>query len=200
MTLAKKNRIDPMEVEDEKMDEESELPIKQKISMYLDLKFGIEPLSIFDRWNFGDMMNESRYWELRKKCLFVYVMANDCPYRRLHAKIGCVENLSKRILQYNAIVAGAPQGTRKAAGHWKLVFWMSIPPIRNYSSKEITAEIDMRRGWKSKCCRGIEIGTEMSLDWQVTREVENKDSQYYSSKVCRLAIEKSTRPKTETFF
>lgn len=186
---------------DKQEDENGESLIKQKISIYLDYKFGSDLLSIFDRWDFEEILSESKMWELRKKCLFIYIMANDCPQRRLHAKTGCVENLYQRVLQYNGIITGAPQGTRKAAGHWKLIFWMSLPPVRNYSSKEFIQELEKKRGWKTKCYTAIDIATKYNLEWKVTKDVTDENSHYYNKDIYEYAIKK-TRKKIveETFF
>jgi len=170
-----------------------ETPIKNKIVRYFDKKFGPEPLTIFDRWNFEEIFQESKDWELRKRSLYVYIMANNCPSRRLHARTGCVADLYQRYLQYNAELAGGPQGTKKAAGTWVIMFWIAIPPIRNFSSKDIKNPLEKKRGWRSKCLAGIEIASQMGLDWKISCSIKNKDSEYYSKRILKYALQNSIR-------
>lgn len=174
--------------------------IKQKIDTYLDIKFGRDPLSMFYTWNFDQMVSESRLWMVKKECLYIYIIANHCPKRRLHAMVGCTGNLARRLLQCNGVIKGGPQGTRKAAGSWKLIFWLRIPPIRNYSSKTIKSMISEKRGWKSKCHAGIVIAHWMGLEWKVSKNIKNEESSYYSVKIQRLISEKNYKSEDNIYF
>lgn len=178
-------------VESEGVESHYDKTIKQKIDTYLDQKFGKEPLNMFYSWNFDQMVSESRQWMIKKECLYIYVIANHCPKRRLHARVGCTGNLSMRLLQCNGVIKGGPQGTKKAAGSWRLIFWLRIPPIRNYSSKSIKAMISEKRGWKSKCYAGISIADWMGLEWKVSKSVKDEASSYFSTKIQKLIDEKN---------
>jgi hypothetical protein len=91
----------------------------------------------------------------------VYGLVNECDKCATHTHIGCTEStkILRRIGQHNGYVPGGPSETKRADGKWRLMFYLIVPPYRNYSSQEIKIGKN-RRGWQSKCKGTIEMAIE----------------------------------------
>lgn len=177
-----------------------DLPIKQKIDYYLDSKASEDPLKMFMDWSFEGMASETKKWLLSTSCLYVYIVSDHYPGRRLRASIGCVADLALRLQQRK----GPPQGRsmtppdisttsrkpKRISSAHKLMFWLRVPPVRNYSSKTIKDLIDKKRGWKSKCSEGIKIANWLGLEWKITSDIKNDKTSYYCDELNLLAMEK----------
>jgi len=174
--------------------------ILQKIDEYLQQKF-TNPLDMYRRWDFDEMKSEHKLWELPIHPLYIYVFANHCKRRRLHAKIGCTSYVQYRLLQSNRAIpdVSSAESKRTKTGTWKLMFWIRIPPIRNYSSKMIKKEIQIKRGWKSKCSTGMNIASSMGLEWKITREIMKEGSRYYSKKMYKWIRDHAGKDKSVFF-
>jgi len=185
-----KNRDNRSVVNYSNLDEHVEIEIiKKKIETYLDGRFGLHQIGMFSNWDFDQMVKEQKSWMVKKESIYVYVIANQCPYRTLHARTGTTKDINCRLLQCNGIIQGGPQETKKAAGSWKLVLWIRVPPIRNYSTKHIKKSINEKRGWKSKCNLGILTAIEMGLEWKITADIQDENSKYHADKLYQFVLE-----------
>ena len=100
--------------------------------------------NLFYHWNFDEIFKKSKEWKLPEKYIYIYIIANNCSFRTAHSWVGCNSDITHRLCQLNGKEKGSPTETRNAAGHWKIMMKIEVPPFRNYSAKNI----------KKKCKRG----------------------------------------------
>jgi hypothetical protein len=146
----------------------------------------------------------------------VYGLVNECDKSTTHTHIGCTEstNILFRIKQHNGIITGGPSETKRADGYWKLMFYLIIPPYRNYSSSEIKLEGRNRRGWQSKCKKTLEIAIERGtiqlflilciilhikgLEFRISEEAFDEKSKYFAKDITNLISNYATKCGKET--
>lgn len=122
--------------------------------------------------------------------LFIYGLVNECDKSTRHTHIGCTESskIIRRIQQHNGLIPGGPPETKRADGYWKLMFYLVVPPYRNYSSSEIKKEGKNKRGWQSKCKRSLEMAIERGLEFRISREALDEKSRYFAKDINSLLI------------
>lgn len=148
---------------------------------------------IFYEWDFDRIWRESDTWKLKARPMYVYILANECERPKAkHAYVGATENIRIRMEKHNNKRPGGPPATKKDAGNWKIVMYMIIPPIRNYSTKEVKDLCKNGRGWSSKCIRAIKFATQRGLVWKVTRDIANEGSVYHSPSIIKIIKKETT--------
>ena len=85
---------------------------------------------------------------LRKKKLYLYLIASSINKNKAHTYIGCTSNFRKRLDQHNGLIHGGPRITKKNNNMWVPLMIVVIPRSFTISSKQI------KHSWKSKS-RGI---------------------------------------------
>ena len=147
---------------------------------YIDERFSGDPRRFFYEWDIDAMLSDGSAWSVPNRWLYMYVLANDCGFRTLHAHVGCSADFVGRLAQHNKKSPGGPPETRKAAGNWTIIMWVRFPPLRNYSTKEFKSACKRGRGWSSRCKRAVSIARSALLDWGMNRIVADPRSPYYS--------------------
>ena len=173
--------------------------MKNKFEQYFQdvlFKSDGDPKAIFRSWDFDKIVRESNQWRLPTRWLFVYVLANNCSFRTLHAHVGCAEDIHTRIAKHNGTISGGPSTTRKAAGHWKIIMYIIVPPYRNYSTKQMKSVCKKGRGWPSRCKKAIRMATKKGLHWRITRDIINQDSSYYTPAILETIKKQTNIQKT----
>jgi hypothetical protein len=145
--------------------------------------------NMFYEWDMEKIRTDVKKWKIPSDILSIYILANKCEFRTLHARVGCTSNLDKRVKQHNGIIAGGPTDTRKAAGNWKLIMYYNVPPIRNYSTKSLKKSYRKGRGWVSKCKKAIKIANKKGLIWKISKDVLNPKSEFYDKSITELVQE-----------
>lgn len=150
-----------------------------------------DPDDFLRDWDFEKIERDYFQWRIPIRWLSVYVLVNECDQRGTHTRIGCVDirNLKKRIDQHNGLIPGGPSETKRGEGRWKPMFYLIIPPYRNYSSKEIKNQGRNGRGWQSRCEKTLEIAIERGLEFKISSEVFDSNSKYYAKNIAEI-IEK----------
>jgi len=176
--------------------------IKRKFENYVsgNLFNDKDAKSMFYRWDFDKIWKESNKWKLRARWLYVYILANNCNFRTLHAHVGCTTNLYRRIAQHNGEIHGGPLATKKAAGHWKVLMYIVVPPYRNYSTKSIVRACKKGRGWPSRCKRAISLATKKGLDWRITRDIAIPESPYYEDTIVTAITDDANIKDMDTIY
>lgn len=178
--------------------------MKSKFDQYFNGDLGMFHESrlktLFEPWDFDKILNESSQWRLKARWLFVYVLANNCQFRTLHAHIGCTQDIYKRLAQHNCLIPGGPSATRKAAGHWKLIVYFIIPPYTNYSSKDIKIDCRKGRGWVSRCKKAIKTAIRKGLHWRVTKDIADSNSPYHAPQIIETIKTYGKMDNTEGVF
>ncbi len=170
----------PAQTEDQPKRKREETALKLGyFSAYFENLFIENPRSLFYPWDIDRILREKKLWTL-PTLLHIYVLANDCSFRTLHAHVGCAYNLEERVQQHNKERPGGPPETRKAAGHWTHIMHVDIPPIRNFSTKELKWNTKRGRGWISRCKRAITLAEERRLDWRINAIIQDSQSPYYA--------------------
>lgn len=155
-------------------------------------KDGIQ--SLFQEWPFDKVWMDVNRWKIPANYLYIYILANDCNFRTLHAHVGCVADWERRLAMHNGTIPGGPSVTKKASGHWKVVLYVEIPPYRNYSTKLLKNFCKRGRGWTSRCKKAIKMANKRGLKWRITPKIRDSKSHYYSQNVYDM-IEKYAASK-----
>lgn len=164
--------------------------MKRKLEEYLERDlFGGDVRKMFYRWDMEKALRDASKWMTQARWLVVYVIANNCTFRTLHAWVGCHADAQKRLKQHNGEIPGGPAATRKAAPHWRSIVHLIVPPFRNYSTKGIKKMCKRGRGWVSRCKRVIRLAHKKGLSWQVTRDIFDQESPFYSQGLSDLVLE-----------
>jgi hypothetical protein len=71
--------------------------------------------NIFYQWDMDKILSDVPKWNAPARWLCIYVIANDCSFRTLHAWVGCNSDVFTRLDQHNGKIPGGPAATRKAA-------------------------------------------------------------------------------------
>lgn len=153
-------------------------------------------LAFFGAWDFDRIELDEKQWNTRIRWLAVYLLANHHPEVafRTQTHVGCVQSkdIARRMQQHMGIIPGCPAETRKALGHWKLLAFIVMPPIRNFSTKDIKERIRKGRGGASRLSRALDVAIENGYIWRVTRDVSNTESPYYMPDICQFLSRLST--------
>lgn len=158
--------------------------IKRKFDQYLENDlFKGDMRNMFYNWDMEKVMRDVSKWNSPVRWLQLYIIANACEYRTLHAWVGCNSDVQTRVSQHNGDIPGGPAATRKAAKHWKLIMYVDIPPIRNYSTKHIKKMCKRGRGWASRCKRALSIASNKGLSWKISRSVFDPQTPFVSESI-----------------
>jgi hypothetical protein len=141
---------------------------------------------LFQPWDMDKVWRDVHKWKIPTRLLYVYVIANRCNFRTRHAWVGCNSDVNKRILQHNGLVSGGSVDTRKAAGHWKMMMYVVIPPYRNYSTKRIKQQCKRGRGWASRCKKVVTMAVSKGLEFKISKCILDKKSPYYAPGVADM--------------
>ncbi len=95
--------------------------------------------------------------------LYLYMLTNRKPHAATSTQLGCVSNVEERAKIHNSKVpvAGSERRARQAAGWWKIVLVIVVPPSRNLSARALASQ------WKTssrKIHRRFEQGVRIARD------------------------------------
>lgn len=147
-----------------------------------------------------DMMCITRDW--RKWYYFnsevnIYIITNNFEDFDTQTHVGAHSKLLSRFKQHNAVIPGGPQGTKRAAGYWNMIFYMKIPPMRNFSCRDIVKQIDISRGLTSRCKKMILFAMSIRAEFRISPLILDKSSVYYSEVVEEMINECYTKEEIE---
>lgn len=118
----------------------------------------------FARWRFRKMRAEARRWRTRVSTVYVSISA-------LEGKIAGVEVHSGKSLR------GRKRGNRRARAR-RLLFYLTLPPYRNFRTRAVKALICEARSALDKCEAGARYATERGLTFclapDLARAVEER--------------------------
>lgn len=176
---------------------------KSKFSRYFDKEDGMFHESnlknVFEPWDFDKILREPNKWRLKARWLFVYIIANHRG-ESLQAYVGCNQDPYKRLAQHNSEEPGGPSSTRKAPGDWELIMYTIVPPMTNYSSKDLVGVCKGGRGWISRCKKSINIAMQRGLDWRITRKIADQTSDYYAPSILEILNGCMTQEQIEKIY
>lgn len=145
-----------------------------RIENYLGDLFCSDPKKFFFKWNFEEMNRQSDRWKTEDRYLYVYILSDESRSKTVHARVGCSSDIS------------SPAGKKRkkrgggGSGGGKILLWVRVPPVRNWSTKDVKDYCKKGRGCSSRCNKLIQIATKKGLDWKISREVvRDPDSRYY---------------------
>lgn len=168
-----------------------EMKIRRKFDAYIERDlFSGDMRNMFQRWDIDKALKDISKWSSQAQWLNLYIIANACEYRTLHAWVGCNSNVEVRVSQHNGIAPGGPAATRKAAGYWKPILYVEIPPIRNYSTKPIKKMCKRGRGWESRCKRALNMAINKGLTWKISRSVFDRRTPFASESIISFMKER----------
>lgn len=146
----------------------------------------LDSADFFMKWDFEKIANTRFQWQDKLKWISIYIIANNHHLLNKQASIGRVSfnGLEKRFHQHNGTQTPLACN-RKLFGHCKLVFFMILPPFRNFTSQEIIVYCRVGRGWSSRCQRAIQMAHSKALPFYVSRDVFTKQSDFYSEQICQ---------------
>lgn len=139
-----------------------------------------------EKYTHGDLdcsLKEWKQWMYICNEVSIYIITNDFEDYDTQTHVGCTSQLEKRFRQHNGDLPGGPQNTKRAAGHWSLIFYMKIPPLRNYSCKDIIKQIDISRGLPSRCKKMLNFARDIGAEFKISPLILRHGSIYYSEVV-----------------
>jgi hypothetical protein len=144
--------------------------------------------SVFDAWPVEKILADAYSWKNDKAPLYLYVTAYDCEAFEKRSYIGGSRDLFTRGCQLNGMISGAPADAKKFQGFCKIVCYLNLPPVRNYSITEFLKPCKVKRGWTSRCSQLLEIAERNSLDFKISQEVFNPKSRLYSEELAARVV------------
>lgn len=127
---------------------------------------------------------------LRKKVLYMYLIASSTQSNKNHTYIGCSSNFKKRLKQHNGEISGGPRITRKSNTIWVPLFIIQIPKNWNYSTKQLKYDWKTQsRGIVSRLYKGISIANQYGFRRYISSDLVLKNGDIKSDiKHCIKAI------------
>lgn len=142
----------------------------------------------FADWPFDVIRQDFKSWrpDTRENYLWVIVKGYN---QRTHTKVGCSSDLRASLLENSkklqcgggggssqrrgksSAAAPAAQTEDTAAGLCKLVMWVGLPPVRNYSAPELDRSCTKGRGWVSRCSNALALALLHGLDCGLSEEL-----------------------------
>lgn len=156
------------------------------------------PSDFFGQWNYESILANAELWQDKMKWISLYIIANDHEQKKKHASIGRVryDLVETRIRQHNGKETGV--SNKALYGHCKLVFFMTLPPVRNFSSVDIKKQCGQGRGWISRCVKAIQIAFDRRIPFCISRSIFDSTSNFYSETIEQLLFKLFlNRKKTE---
>lgn len=135
--------------------------MESKARQYLMTKLEEDPCEFFGKWDLNKIRADVDEWKFRQGTVFVYVGASKT--KTPHTKVG-----------------GFKVNKRRGATHqWNKLFWVALPPYRNFTVQDLKDTGRQGRGWSSRCTRMAEFAIKNGLDWAASKELLNPGSDYY---------------------
>ena len=151
------------------------------------------PLDYFKKWNIEDILGEQHKWQMNHGWTSMYIIGNTHPKYHAQTYIGRVENrkVETRYHQHNGTLPGGPSDTKKVHGFCVLLFYVTLPPYRNFSSDTIWQDCQAKRGWQSKFSHALEFSRSYGLPFRISKKILDETSPFYSE---------SAKTQLETFY
>lgn len=151
-------------------------------------------------WDLDAIVRDWKKWMYDVEWINIYIITNDCVNFDTHTHIGSASDIFKRMKQHNGLMPGGPQDTKRAAGYWNLVFYMRVPPIRNFSCKDIVKNFDTFRGLPSRCENMLTFALETRAPFQISRTLLEKGHKNYSQSIDEMIHKRFDRSKIQELF
>ena len=101
---------------------------------------------------------------MRKRALYLYLIASTEQNKKSHTYIGCTANFWRRLKQHNGELHGGPRITKKNNNYWVPLMIIEIPKDWPNSTKELKYRWKSKsRGILSRLHAGLEIANQYSL-------------------------------------
>lgn len=175
----------------------TEFTVKSKFNEYLSNMIQNKD-QYYSAWDLDIVVRDWKQWMYEDDWINIYIIANDCENFDTHTHIGSVSDVGKRMKQHNGEIAGGPQDTKRAAGYWELAFYMKIPPLRNFSCKEIVKKYDTYRGLSSRCENLLLFALDIRAEFKISHTIMNKSSKYYCENIEPILREHLTEEQFQT--
>jgi hypothetical protein len=137
-------------------------------------------------WNMDIIEMEYSQWKEPIRCLHIYIFSNECESLSTRTKMGCTQDLKSKLHQLNDKEYKANQKNKRETGLWKLIFYIIVPPYRNYHYDDIIQECRTGRGWNSRCEKALHFVFSMGLEFKIDRHVLDSNSNYFDPSIYQL--------------
>lgn len=129
--------------------------MKPKAEKYYERMIGDTPP--FSRWPFRQITAQRRKWRVRASSVYIWISA-------LESKMTNVE------VHSGTSLCTRRRGNRRSRTR-RLVFYLTLPPYRNYSARAVKQRVDERRTLLDKCEIGARFATERGLTFCIIPEL-----------------------------
>lgn len=129
--------------------------MKSKAEKYYRSILGDSPP--FGRWPFREMRASERAWRIRTTSVFVFITA-------LESRLSGVEVHSGSSMRNRKKVS-------KRARPRRVLFFVVLPPYRNYSARTVKGAIQAERTLLDKCDRGVRYASDRCLIFRIAPEL-----------------------------
>lgn len=146
------------------------------------------------------VVRDWRHWMYDNRTINIYIITNDFEDYDTQTHVGSHSDLVKRFKQHNGEIPGGPQNTKRAAGYWNVIFYMKIPPIRNFSCVDIVRQIDLSRGLPSRCRKMVLFALAIRAEFKISRHVLEKGHQFYTQVVDEIIRDRFNEKQIQSLF
>jgi hypothetical protein len=111
----------------------------------------------FERWRFWELEARRPAWRARASTAYVSVTS-------LESRLAAAE-------VHSGVSPRPRRKSNKRARARRVVFWMILPPFRNYGVRDVKRELAAPRGAVDKCEVGLAYATRRHIGYRVTEDV-----------------------------
>lgn len=129
--------------------------MKEKAERYYRSILGDSPP--FARWPFAEIRASENAWKIRTSTVFVFISA-------LESRLGNVE------VHSGAMMRGRRKISKRARPR-RVLFFIELPPYRNFSARTVKEAIQSERTLIDKCDRGAKFAADRCLGFCVVPEI-----------------------------
>jgi hypothetical protein len=133
-------------------------------------------------WPIDKIEMDYQKWKENIRYLHIFILSNDCKKSPTHTKIGCTGDLKSMLLALNKN-ENKSGNKKKETGIWNLIFYLILPPGRNYHHDPLVEECRTGRGWHSRCEKAFKLVFNMGLEFRIHEKVLELGSNYFDASI-----------------
>lgn len=137
----------------------------------------------FKEWNVQSIEKDYLQWRETVDWIEVYIVDNNCDLFDTQTHIGSCAWSNIRLEQHNNNLPGGPQDTKRAAGCWNRMFYLIVPPLRNYNISDIIEYGNEYRGLKSRCEKLILVARLLGISFRISKHIMDENSKHYAQNI-----------------
>lgn len=153
-----------------------------KISAY-QCKYFKDIKDVMCEWDYNEIEMDYAKWKQSMNWIKIYIFSNAGPTLSTHTKMGSGADPEMKLEKLNEKEIKAFKDKKRNYGFSKPMFFLIVPPYRNYHCSMITNNCRMGRGWESRCKIALKFVFSMGLEFRIHRNVMDETSVDYNQSI-----------------